>query len=95
MGEQDGEQQRLLLTGRTERGGLRLGSMDNGEILAVRAGQGAAGGGIAAALAREAKPQGLLARFFLDRQQGTGEGLVGLALQRSLKAADQIGTGSG
>ena len=32
VGKQDGEQQRLLLAGRTERGGLRLGSMDNGEI---------------------------------------------------------------
>ena len=49
LGEDDAEEQRLLFAGRAARGGLAFGNMSDGEVLAVRADGGAAGGGIAAA----------------------------------------------
>ena len=49
MGKDDPDQQRLLLAGRAERGGLALGEMDDVEILAVRADGRPPGGGIAPA----------------------------------------------
>src|SRR4051812_18606503 len=46
MREDDGEQQRLLLSGRAKPGRLLLADMGDEKIGAVRAGQRAAGGGV-------------------------------------------------
>ena len=47
IGQHDGDQQRLLLAGRAELGGLVLGRVAHQEIRPVRAFQREAGGGIA------------------------------------------------
>src|SRR3546814_16145577 len=49
MGEDEAEQQRLLLACRAEGGGLVLAEMGDGEIGAVRTSKGSPGGGVAGA----------------------------------------------
>ena len=48
-GQDEADQERLLLAGRGESGGLVLADMGDGKVGAVRAGEGAAGGGVAGA----------------------------------------------
>ena len=74
MGEDQADQQRLLLAGRAEGGGLVLGGVGDEEIGAVRAGEGAAGGGVAGRgdnAARSAAPPAF------QRDQGAGERAFG------------------
>ena len=70
MGEDDRQQQRLLLAGRAQARRLPLVEMGDGEVGAVRTGQRASGRGVAGAAAGELERQILAAA--LERQAGRG-----------------------
>ena len=87
MGEDEADQQRLLLAGRGQSGGLALAEMGDGEIGAVRPRQRAAGGGVA----RAARPRGRPPAPPSSASAARANGPSGAAASRSPSAADRGG----
>ena len=87
MGEDEADQQRLLLAGRAERRRLALAEMGDDEIGAVRAGEGAAGRGVAGAAGGEARGQVRLVAASSSERPARANGPSGAAASRSASAA--------
>ncbi len=85
VGEDQAEQQRLLLAGRGLRGRHLLGAVEDRQVLAVRALGGPAGRGVARAIGAERRSEvaGLPA---FQRDRGAGEFVVGRIASRSSSA---------
>ena len=73
VGENETEEQSLLLPRRAESGGLVLAEVGDGEIAAVGAGEGPAGGGVAGPAGGEFTGEVISAPAF-EREAGAGEG---------------------
>jgi len=95
VGEGDGDEHGFLLAGRAIGGGLIFGGHDDGQIIAVGAGEGAACGAVLAAVGVERFAQGFGGEGAAGGigQRGAREGGGGECLQLGVERGDQGGAG--